>query len=114
MLTMVMESKTFSRTIQASYPFQHIAGRVAYKQGSELEAIHHFDRAYSLIQNKSYSSGYYAGVYRRIFLASDLVPQFKRADLTPEMVEDFIILVEYWAQNGNEEKAGKIFNFISH
>jgi len=108
-----MEPKTFSRTIQASYIFQHIAGRIAYRQGREIEAINHFDRAFSLILNKTYSSGYYAGVYRRAFLASDLVPQFKRADLTPEMVEDFTILAEHWAHNSNEEKAGMIYDFVS-
>lgn len=113
MSTMVMEPKTFSRTIQASYTYQHTICRVAYQQGREIEAINYFDRAFSLILNKTYSSGYYAGVYRRAFLASDLVPQFKRADLTNEMVEDFSMLAEYWIQNGNGEKAVKILDFIS-
>ena len=100
--------------VESSSPYvQHTAGRIAYQQGREPEAIEYFDRAFSLIQNKSYSVDYYGGVYRKAHLATDLVPQFRRADLTPEMAEDFYILAEYWAQNGNDEKAAEILDFIS-
>jgi tetratricopeptide (TPR) repeat protein len=100
--------------VDSSSPYvQHIAGRVAYQQGREPEAIEYFDRAFSLIQSKSYSADYYGGVYRRAYLTTDLVPQFRRADLTPGMAEDFHILAEYWVQNGNDEKAAAILDFIS-
>ena len=91
----------------------HLAGRIAYQQGRESDAIGYFDRSFSLIQSKSYSEDYYGGVYRRAYLATDLVPQFRRADLTPEMAEDFHILAEHWAQNGDDEKAEEILDFIS-
>ena len=100
--------------VDSSSPYVlHVAGRIAYQQGREPEAIEYFDRAFSLRQSKSYSVDYYGGVYRRAHLATDLVPQFRRADLTPEMVEDFHLLAEYWAQNGGEEKAADIIDYIS-
>ena len=99
--------------VDGSLPYVlHIAGRIAYQQGREPEAIAYFDRAFSQIQSKSYSADYYGSVYRRAYLATDLVPQFRRADLTTEMVEDFTFLANYLALNDEDDKANEILNWI--
>ncbi|NIM93356.1 MAG: hypothetical protein GTO18_06560 [Anaerolineales bacterium] len=83
---------------------QHAAGLVALQQGREKTAYRYFQRAFDLVEDRSYSPSYYYRTYNRFFLASDLAHQMRRGDLTPEMIESFNLLAQYHEENGDLDK----------
>lgn len=95
--------------INGSSPLiHHAAGVIQLLQGQEKEAYQYFQRAFILIEEKDYSSSYYYRTYNRFFLLSDLAPQMRRGDITPEMVDDFALLTHHLQENGKESEARRV------
>ncbi|OGO15147.1 MAG: hypothetical protein A2Z14_18190 [Chloroflexi bacterium RBG_16_48_8] len=95
--------------INGGSPFiLHAAGVIQLQQGQDEEAYQYFQRAFILIEEKDYSFSYYYRTYNRFFLLSDLAPQMRRVDITPEMIESFNLLAQYLQVNGKESDAHNV------
>lgn len=91
-----------------SPPILHSAGLILWQQDQEEKAYQYFQRAFDAIDKRDYSSSYYYRTYYRFFLISDLAPQLRRGDISPEMIESFNRLAQHLEETGNEDDARTI------
>ena len=80
--------------------------------GDQAGAIHAYTRAFSIVNDYTYSGpgtyGYpqrYWNIYHRPTPPSDLIPQFNRAVITPELETRFAKLARWLTQEGDTETA---------
>ncbi|MCJ7512526.1 MAG: hypothetical protein MUO23_06100, partial [Anaerolineales bacterium] len=84
------------------------AGRLARLQGNEALATERIAKAHSLLREPNSSGIYYGRAYLRYYLASDLVPQLARADLTAALRDDLALLRDQLLARGQLEEALRV------
>jgi len=90
-----------------------VAGRVALQQGRLEEAMWYFDLSFKLIFDQSFSWQYYNRTYLRFFLAPDLVPWLRLAQISIEQADDYILLAEQYELSGRKDEAQEIFKALT-
>ena len=86
----------------------HVTAQVALSQGRHAEAMRYLAQAFDHFQQARLSRFdwiYYDAMYHRPRLPTDLSPLLQRADLTSEMVDEFVLLAQYLHDNGEPERA---------
>ncbi len=76
------------------------AARIARAQGLEEDAIILFMQAYEALKGPKVSSNYYTLVHRRATLPFDFMPQFMRANITQDLLDDFNWLADRLEERG--------------
>lgn len=97
---------------------QHYAAQLATVQGNPIDRADHLQTMFNLLKQDTtnriyFSSAYYFGLYNQQTLPFDLVPQLKRALLTPEMTRDLDWLAAYQIKQGNPAQANEIRDWLS-
>ena len=90
-----------------------IAGRVALQQGRLEEAMWYFDLSFKLIFDQSFSWQYYNRTYLRFFLAPDLVPWLRLAQISIDQADDYTLLAEHYEEAGQHDEAQEIFKVLT-
>jgi len=84
---------------------QHAAAQLSRLQGDEMLAQGRLLRANALLAEPNQSGIYYTTAYLRYYLASDLVPQVARADLTEALRADLSDLRDELTLQGDTSQA---------
>ncbi len=94
-------------------------GQLARRQGRLEEAIAHYELALGMVYDYNvYGYGTFGwspygwNIFQRESLQSDLLPQWVRADLTPELVARFEELAQWYEEAGESDKAARIRDFL--
>lgn len=87
---------------------QHAAAQLSSLQGEEVLAQGRLLRANALLAEPNQSGIYYTTAYLRYYLASDLVPQVARADLTEALRADLTDLRDELTLQGDTSQALKV------
>lgn len=85
---------------------------MALQQGRIEEAMWYFDLSYKLIFDQSFSTQYYHRTYLRFFLAPDLVPWLRLAQIGIDQADDYTLLAEHFEEAGQYDEARYILALL--